>query len=73
MLMTDSKAKQRANLQNFRRKNRRYDFHADAGALATIERLWCDNPALSVSDIVNSLVDAGFKALFPAATVRTQT
>ncbi|MEI7516705.1 MAG: hypothetical protein WCK81_15065, partial [Betaproteobacteria bacterium] len=69
--MAVPKAKQRINQLNSRSKNRWYDFHADAGALATIERLRCDNPALSVSGIVTSLVDAGFKALFPATSVCT--
>ena len=62
----DQKSKQREYRNKFRSGKQRYDIYADQDARTSIERLRKDNPRLSISDIVNQLVDAGFNALFPA-------
>jgi hypothetical protein len=61
----DPLTSKRTALKKFRSKHRRYDYFVDKDAEACIERLRRDNPNVSVSQIIDTLVEAGFSKLFP--------
>jgi hypothetical protein len=63
---TEARTRNRQLVRQYRSKHRRYDYYVDADARVSIERLMVNNPTLSISDIINALVEAGFKSLFPA-------
>ena len=61
----DRANRSRASVQKFRSGKHRYDFYASPSMQQHIERLRGDYPTLSTSDVINDLLEAGYKALFP--------
>jgi hypothetical protein len=64
---TDSLMRKRSYIKTFRSKHKRYDFYASPANDERIDKLRRDYPTLSTSDVINDLVEAGYKALFPVS------
>ena len=64
---TDSLLPKRSYVQVFRSKHRRLDFYISPVNGEHIDKLRRDYPTLSTSDVINDLVEAGYKALFPVS------
>ena len=64
---SDPLTRSRLNLQKFRSRHKRYDFYPNPTVRQSIEGLRRDYPTLSTSDVINDLIEAGLKALFPVS------